>query len=143
MTVKEKIRSEGGRFNIYKGDLSFVEKNGVPVNLVMTPRVGTINIGMTSGIHQPGQGFTPHVHPMSEETLLAFKGKGEMFLKDRWIPVEEGDIIYAPAGILHGTRNPEGNTEVFVTIGIATPPQAELYAAHNYDVLEPKELDEE
>lgn len=142
MTIKEKNRTKGGKFNIYKGDFSFVEENGVPVNLVMTPRVGTINIGMTSGMHEPGQGFTPHVHPMSEETLLCFKGKGEMYLYDRWIPVEEGDVVYAPAGVPHGTRNPATNTELFVTIGIATPPQADLYNKLNYDVLRDSDCEE-
>jgi len=142
-TKKEHVRKEGGKFNIFKGDLTFTEENGVVVNLVMTPRVGTINVGMTSGIHEPGMGFTPHVHPLSEETLLVFKGKGEMFLKDRWIPVEEGDVIYAPPGVLHGTRNPEGNTEPFYTIGIGTPPQADLYQKTHYDVLSPVPMDEE
>jgi gentisate 1,2-dioxygenase len=135
MSIKDKVRKDGGRFSIFKGDYSQIESAGVEVNLVLTPRVGTINIGMTSAVHQPGQGFNPHVHPLSEETLLVFRGSGEFYLKDRWIPVKEGDIVYAPAGIYHGTRNPPDNTEEFVTIGIASPPQADLYKRYNYDVL--------
>ena len=37
--------------------------------------------------------------------------------------------------MLHGTRNYPDATEPFVTLGIATPPQLDLYMRAGYDVL--------
>lgn len=135
MNKRDKVRTDGGVFNLFKGDASWLETEGLEVHLVLTPRVGPRNLGMTFGIHNPGEGFEPHAHPLSEEVLIAFKGKGEMYLKDKWIEVNEGDVVYAPPGIKHGTRNPAGNTEVFMTIGCASPPQLDLYQRSNYDPL--------
>ena len=75
-------------------------------------------------------------NPISEEILIIHSGEGECYLYDKWIPCKAGDIIFAPPGVLHGTRNPAGNTEPFVTLGIATPPQLDLYMRAGYDVLD-------
>ena len=134
MTEKEHVRKYGGKFNIQEG-FSWIQSTDLDVRLVLTPGKGSGNVGITSAYHSPGMAFEPHVHPLSEEILIAHKGRGEMYLYDRWIPVEEGDVVYAPPGVYHGTRNPAENTEGFYTIGIATPPQLELYQRVGYDVL--------
>jgi quercetin dioxygenase-like cupin family protein len=135
MNLRDKARKDGAVYNLFKGDSSWIEPAGIEVHLVLTPRVGPKNMGMTVGVHQPGQGMGPHVHPLSEEILIVYRGKGEIYLKDKWIPVKEGDVVYAPPGIYHGTRNPEGNTEIFTTIGCGAPPQLDLYQRSNYDPL--------
>lgn len=135
MNLRDKARAEGAIYNLFKGDSSWIEPAGIEVHLVLTPRVGPRNMGMTFGVHQPGQGMGPHVHPLSEEILIVYRGTGEMYLKDRWIPVKEGDVVYAPPGIYHGTRNPEGNTDIFMTIGCGAPPQLDLYQRSDYDPL--------
>jgi mannose-6-phosphate isomerase-like protein (cupin superfamily) len=125
------VRLHGGLFNVHRGHLH-VQPSGLETHLVLTPNVGTRGIGLTAGTHYPGQGMLPHKHPISEEILIAFRGKGQFYIHDRWYDVEEGDIAYAPAGVWHGTRNPEGNTEPFVTIGCASPPQLDLYDRAGY-----------
>ncbi|MEI3282689.1 MAG: cupin domain-containing protein [Enterocloster sp.] len=55
------------------------------------------------GFHKPGKEFAPHKHPVSEEIAIIHSGKGECYLYDKWIPVETGDIVFAPPGVLHGT----------------------------------------
>ncbi len=90
---------------------------------------------MTAGTHFPGQGMLPHKHPISEEMLIVFRGNGQFYLDDQWYDVAEGDVLYAPAGVWHGTRNPATNTEPFITIGCASPPQLDLYERAGY-VLE-------
>ncbi len=135
MNMRDDVLKNGAKLSIYQGDNSWIETNGVEVNLVLTPRIGSRSIGITSAVHQPGQGFEPHLHPISEEVLICIKGKGEFYLKDKWIPVSEGDIVFAPPGVLHGTRNPAGNTEIFVTVGCGAPPQLDLYQRSNYNPL--------
>jgi len=127
----DRVRRYGGVFKLASGP-SFEQRGGLGVNLVITPNVGSRGIGLTAGFHAPGVSFAPHRHPLSEEILIAFKGKGQFYLRDRWIDVEEGDIVYAPEGILHGTRNPSTNTEPFITIGCAAPPQLDLYQRSGY-----------
>ena len=131
---RRRISHEGGRFNFAQG-VPFHTRDGLEAMFVLTPNVGTRGIGLTSGFHSPGQGFEPHKHPLSEEVLVVVRGKGQIYLKDRWLDVEEGDVVYAPPGVLHGTRNPSSNTEVFVTLGCASPPQLDLYEKANYALL--------
>lgn len=134
MTQKEHVRKFGGKFNIKEG-YSWIKTTDLNVRLVLTPGKGSFNVGITSAFHTPGMEFEPHIHPLSEEILIAHKGRGEFYLYDRWIPVEEGDVVYAPPGVYHGTRSPKENAGIFVTIGVATPPQLELYQRTGYDTL--------
>lgn len=127
----DRVRRYGGVFRLDRGP-AFEQRGGLGVNLVITPNVGSRGIGLTAGFHAPGVAFAPHRHPLSEEILIAFRGKGQFYLHDRWVDVEEGDIVYAPEGILHGTRNPSTNTEPFITIGCAAPPQLDLYQRSGY-----------
>lgn len=136
MTKKERVRKYGGRFNIHEG-YSWTKSTDLQVHLALTPKVGSPNINIATGRHAPGMEFEPHRHPLSEEVLIVFRGKGQCYLYDKWLDVEEGDIIYAPAGVWHGTRNPATNTEEFITLGIASPPQLDLYQRAGLDLLEP------
>ena len=134
MQDKEQVRRQGGIFNIHEG-YNWAKSTGLDVHLVLTPRLGSFGVGITSGVHLPGMEFEPHVHPLSEELVFCFEGEGEFFLYDKWIPVKAGDLLYAPPGVPHGTRKPAGSTGRFVTIGVATPPQLDLYNRIGYDVL--------
>jgi len=57
-----------------------------------------------------------------------------LFLADQWYDdMEEGDVMYAPCVIKHGTRNPaEGSGEPFICADSAAPPQLELYQLAGY-----------
>jgi gentisate 1,2-dioxygenase len=131
MEDHQDVRLHGGRFNLRHGP-EFTQQGGLGVNFVLTPNTGARGIGVTAGVHAPGESFEPHRHPLSEEVLIVFSGRGQIYLRDRWIDVEEGDVVYAPEGILHGTRNPSENTEEFITIGCAAPPQLDLYMRAGY-----------
>jgi len=138
MATQKEVREVGGIFNIQEG-YNWAKSTGLDVHLVLTPRLGSRNVGITSGVHLPGMEFEPHVHPLSEELVFCFEGEGEFFLHDKWIPVKAGDLLYAPPGVRHGTRKPADSTGRFVTIGVATPPQLDLYNRIGYDVLAKEE----
>jgi len=135
MTKKEHVKKYGGKFNIRNGE-TWTAPNGHVVHFALSPKIGSCGVDITTGFHEPGKEFAPHKHPVSEEVLFIHQGKGECYLYDKWIPVEAGDVIYAPPGVMHGTRNPAENTEPFVTLGIGTPPKLDLYLKTGYDVLE-------
>lgn len=135
---KSTVRQYGGLFNIHKG-YNWTKSTELELLLVLTPKMGSGNVGITSAVHYPGMEFEPHVHPLSEELIIVHEGEGEFYLHDKWIPVKKGDVLYAPPGIYHGTRKRKGSEGVFTTIGIATPPQLDLYNRIGYDVLSSEE----
>ena len=134
---KEHVRKYGGLFNIHEG-FNWKKSTGMDLHLVLTPKLGSHNVGITSAVHHPGMEFEPHVHPLSEELVFCHEGEGEFFLYDKWIPAKAGDVFYAPPGVYNGTRKRAGTKGTFTTIGVATPPQLDLYNRIGYDVLSDK-----
>lgn len=123
-----------------KEQSGFTPPGGLDVKFFLSPKIGSRNVGITSGIHGPGEGFEPHVHPLSEELLIVLEGSGEVFLDDKWIPVSKGDIVYAPEGVPHGTRNNSKTNEDLIMIGIGIPPQLDLYLRSGYYKMEDFQL---
>jgi mannose-6-phosphate isomerase-like protein (cupin superfamily) len=101
------------------------------MNFVFWPGTGSSRLCLHCGIQQPGETFTPHLHTDSDEAFVSFEGQGQMYLEDRWIDVEPGDILYAAPMVLHGTRNPHTGPDArrFVTCGGPTPFDPVLYQA--------------
>jgi gentisate 1,2-dioxygenase len=139
--TKKDVKQKGGIFNIHEG-YNWTKSTDLELHLVLTPRQGSHGIGITSAVHTPGMEFEPHVHPLSEELVFCHEGEGEFYLYDRWIPVKAGDVLYAPPGVYHGTRKRKGTEGTFITIGVASPPQLDLYNRIGYDILENDESEE-
>lgn len=117
--------------NVDRGAL-FVEY-GAPMRFIVWPGMGSRKISLHRAKHPPGFEFKVHIHPDAEDTILAFRGHGQGFLVDQWYEMEEGDIMYAPSPIKHGSRNPTGGSEeAFILLGSAAPPQMELYRLAGY-----------
>jgi glyoxylate utilization-related uncharacterized protein len=100
------------------------------MNFVFWPGTGCSQLCLHCGIQQPGETFNVHVHPESDEAFIAFEGVGQVFLRDRWIDVVAGDVLYAAPGVPHGARNPHRGPDArrFVTCGGPTPYDPVLYA---------------
>jgi quercetin dioxygenase-like cupin family protein len=105
---------------------------GAEMRFVIWPGVGSRKVNLHRAKHPPGFEFKVHVHPDSEDTVLAFEGKGQGFLIDRWYDMDEGDVMFAPRLVKHGTRNPAREGEPFLCTGSAAPPQMELYRLGGY-----------
>ena len=105
--------NHGALFTAYDAEMRFV----------VWPGMGARKISSHRALHPPGVEFKVHIHPGSEDTILAFQGSGQGFLVDRWHDMEEGDVMFAPRPIKHGTRNPAGRSkEPFICLGSAGPP---------------------
>ena len=99
------------------------------MNFIFWPGTGSPCLSLHCGIQQPGQTFSVHVHPASEEAFIVVEGIGQMHLSGCWIDVRPGDVTFAPPGVPHGARNPHGgpSAQRFVTCGGPTPFDRSLY----------------
>ncbi len=58
---------------------------------------------------EAGGGQEPHRHPGSEEITLVLEGEGTALVDGRQVPIEAGNLLYAPAGSAHALiAGPEG-----------------------------------
>ncbi|MBI3688221.1 MAG: cupin domain-containing protein [Actinobacteria bacterium] len=101
------------------------------MNFIFWPGTGSAQLCLHCGIQEPGETFSVHLHPESEDAFVAFEGAGQMYLRDRWIDVQQGDVLFAPPMVLHGARNPHRGRHArrFVTCGGPTPFDPFLYDA--------------
>jgi mannose-6-phosphate isomerase-like protein (cupin superfamily) len=107
------------------------ERNERPasMNFLFWPGTGSGQLCLHCGIQQPGQSFSIHQHPVSEELFIGIEGEGQVYLNGRWHDFAEGDILYAPEGMFHGTRNPYTGPDAgrFVTCGGPVPFDTSFY----------------
>lgn len=122
----EQVRREGALFNVYKG--APFHGIGLPMRLVLWPGAGTRTAGFNYAYAGPSVPDIAHRHPVSDECLILWAGKGQAYMGQDWIDIEANDVILAPCGVIHGTRN------VGPTFwgGFASPPQLDLLMNTDY-----------
>jgi mannose-6-phosphate isomerase-like protein (cupin superfamily) len=117
----EQIRSGGALFNVYRG----AEFSGIgvgPMRLVLWPGSGTRGCGFNYAYVAPRVPDVAHHHPVSDECLVLWAGRAQVFVADRWIDIEPLDVVLAPCGVIHGHRSDQ---PTFFG-GFASPPQHDL-----------------
>ncbi len=106
---------------------------GAEMRFVIWPKNGSHRMSLHKAIHPPGMAFKEHFHPASDDMILAFRGRGEGYLLDGWYPLNQGELLFAPRGVTHGTRHPgRGDAEPFICVGVGVPPQKDLYRVAGY-----------
>jgi len=124
------VARSGGVFNLFRG--AAFTGYGCLMRFILWPGVGTKMIGQHIAFHEPGTAFAPHVHPISEDAVPVEDGTGQLYLESRWIDAGIGDILYAPAGVRHGTGCRPAEPRMFICSGCASPPQFDLYELAGY-----------
>lgn len=124
------VARDGRIFNLNDG--AVFNENGALMRFIVWPGSGCRMLGGHLAIHSPGKVFQPHIHPISEDCICVVGGVGQGYLVDKWVDVGPGDLIYAPAGVLHGTANRTGSQQDFLCNGYAGPPQFDLYQWAGY-----------
>ena len=77
--------------------------------------------GMTISVQD---GNVPrHKHPNTNEIQFILEGTGTVWLGDKQVHVQPGDLIIIPKGTQHAGTKPDGNGRPFKAIAIKTPPQ--------------------
>jgi mannose-6-phosphate isomerase-like protein (cupin superfamily) len=64
-----------------------------------------------------------HKHPNTNEIQFILEGTGTIWLGDKQVHVQPGDLIIIPKGTAHAGTKPDGNGRPFKAIAIKTPPQ--------------------
>ena len=70
---------------------------------------------------EPGQLQSAHTHAGADKFYLILSGKANMVVGDERITVESGDLVWCPAGVLHGVD--QALEQTVMLVGIAPPPR--------------------
>jgi gentisate 1,2-dioxygenase len=119
------IRKHGAIGNLNEGIM--IKTQNLDTRLIAWPGNGYQTESVHVIIAQPGETSKEYTYTLAEEALLCVKGKGQVFLLNKWVTVEPGDIAYFPEGVKHCIRNLLSAKEEFVLVSQITPPQFDLY----------------
>ena len=74
--------------------------------LVVWPGVGAFTANMNYVLMQPSEANVPHSHPVSEDTIVVFRGQGTIADLDNGIdhPFAAGQVVHVPKGLKHQVR---------------------------------------
>lgn len=70
----------------------------------------------------PGQAHAAHVHADQDKLYYVLSGAGEARLGEETHAVSAGDLVVAPAGVLHGMKN-TGGEPLSVLVVFGPPPR--------------------
>lgn len=84
----------------------FITKDGSEIRELLAHRNSAIRNQSLAEARLPVGGATaPHHHPRTEEIYYILEGRGSMRVGDEVRPVEPGDAIAIPPGLVHQIRN--------------------------------------
>lgn len=70
---------------------------------------------------EPGQTQRPHEHADQDKFYYVVEGQGRFWLGEEQATAVSGEVVWAPAGVLHGVTN-EGDGRLTLLVGIAPTP---------------------
>lgn len=70
---------------------------------------------------EPGQTQQPHDHADQDKFYFVIEGNGRFRLGEAWFTAVSGDVVWAPAGLVHGVTN-ESHSRLTLLVGIAPAP---------------------
>lgn len=71
---------------------------------------------------EPGQVQKPHDHADQDKFYYVVAGEGRFWLGDKQVTAVSGQIVWAPAGVIHGVQN-ESQEQLVLLVGIAPGPR--------------------
>lgn len=122
----EEISRRGAVFNINEG-IEIQDGLNCATRLVGWPGNGTRMVSFHLLTHHCAGGYQLHKHPMSEESIICIRGRGEVNLGRGWVEIEAGNAIFVPPGCMHATRNAPGAQDDFIVLSYNCPPPMEYY----------------
>jgi mannose-6-phosphate isomerase-like protein (cupin superfamily) len=114
--TQDQIRRDGAIGNLNDG--TEVTIHAIPTRLIAWPGNGF----HTESVHvltlRPGVESESDRYDMAEVAMVCLKGKGEVFLRGRWVEIEAGDVAFFPAGVTHASSNPGANPTAATTMPV-------------------------
>lgn len=71
---------------------------------------------------EPGQEHASHAHAGVDKLYQVVEGRGEFSVGDAVQTLSAGALVFAPAGVPHGVKNP-GPARLLVMVVMAPPPK--------------------
>jgi len=84
--------------------------------IVATGAVTLGDYGMFRGLMTAGPEIAAHFHRTFSESFYLLDGHVQVFDGERWADVTSGDLVYVPAGGIHGLRATEDRPAEVLTI---------------------------
>jgi len=70
---------------------------------------------------EPSQVQKPHEHVGQDKFYYVVEGSGRFWLGDQRVAAAAGEVVWVPAGLVHGVEN-EGASRLTLLVGIAPAP---------------------
>lgn len=70
---------------------------------------------------EPGQIQKAHAHDDQDKFYFVFEGSGRFILGEEEFEASSGEVIWAPAGMIHGVAN-QSHARLTLLVGIAPSP---------------------
>ena len=70
---------------------------------------------------EPGQVQKPHDHADQDKFYYVVEGEGHFWLGDEQHVADTGQVVWAPAGVVHGVEN-KGAVRLTLLVGISPAP---------------------
>lgn len=70
---------------------------------------------------EPGQTQPPHDHAGQDKFYFVLEGIGHFQVGDAFADAGPGEVVWAPAGVIHGVTN-QGDNRLSLLVGIAPAP---------------------
>lgn len=70
----------------------------------------------------PGQRHQAHIHADQDKLYYVVQGHGEAGVGDETSAVSAGDLVLAPAGVIHSLKN-SGSDDLIVMVVFSPPPK--------------------
>ncbi|HEY9514246.1 MAG TPA: cupin domain-containing protein [Gemmatimonadaceae bacterium] len=83
------------------------------------------NFAMRRFVMQPGGGMPPHTNRVEHEQYV-LRGSATIGIADRKIDVQQGDVVYIPAGTPHWYKAHDGEPFEFLCVVPNQPDKIEL-----------------
>lgn len=119
----EQIRAGGALGNIFEGPK--ITAHGLATLLLAWPGTGFQTEAVHLTVVEAGQVSDEYTYDLAEEAFLCRHGEVEVLLRDHWVTLRPGDLVYFPAGVPHAIRN-RTNGSAYLVNQIC-PPQFDLY----------------
>lgn len=108
-----------------------VHRDGKPFSMgdtearvIISPADGAKQVSFNYIKYAPNAEFPQHLHDVSEDVWYVIEGHGWLKLGKELIPMKVGDVVWVPAGEVHGTvAGPDG----MVVVSCQGPPDPKLY----------------
>lgn len=126
----DEIRRNGALGNLNDG--IEITTHGISTRLIAWPGNGFQTQSIHVLTHKPGDESEMYQYDMADVAMICLKGQGQVYLRDKWVTINPGDIAYFPSRIPRATRNPKENTNDFVLVTQICPPEFTLYEPAGY-----------